>query len=229
MKLPIRMPDTPQNENSAGGSPSNRPKKRGRGTSIRVAFLLALTSLIGGVQAQSAPGSQSERFPEVETTWPGVRFQLFRIERNSLNRLVVAVRIVATDKAPPTGTFLGTKTPIPANASPVDIGMGVYDPKPFSLGASEMIDDETGRKYPVLPPIAPPGRTYLPGTIAKSLSPGQAEVLTIQFAIPPSPSADENRKQTVSFLFPNAKAPITKVPIPTPSDVSEPASKANQS
>ncbi len=50
-------------------------------------------------------------FPEVETKWPGVRFQVFRIERNSLNRLVVAVRIVATDKAPPSGTFLGTKTP----------------------------------------------------------------------------------------------------------------------
>ena len=79
---------------------------------------------MGGVPAHSAPS-----FPEVETTWPGVRFQIFRIERNSMNRLVVAVRIVATDKAPPSGTFLGTKTPIPANASPIDIGMGVYDPQ----------------------------------------------------------------------------------------------------
>ena len=75
--------------------------------------IVALTLLMGGVPAHSAPS-----FPEVETTWPGVRFQIFRIERNSMNRLVVAVRIVATDKAPPSGTFLGTKTPIPANASP---------------------------------------------------------------------------------------------------------------
>jgi hypothetical protein len=181
---------------------------------------------MGGVRAQSAPGSQSGRFPEVETKWPGVRFQVFRIERNSLNRLVVAVRIVATDKAPPSGTFLGTKTPIPANASPADIGTGIYDPKPFSLAASEMIDDETRQKYFVLPPIAPPGLTYLPGTIVKSLLPGEATLLTIQFAIPPSPPGDENRKQTVSFLFPNAKGPITNVLIPSPEAVTEPAGQS---
>jgi len=176
--------------------------------------MVALTLLMGGAPANSAPS-----FPEIETTWPGVRFQLFRIERNSLNRLVVAVRIVAIDKAPPSGTFLGTKTPIPANASPIDIDMGAYDPKPFSLAAAEMTDDETGKKYFVLPPIAPPGMTYLPGTTAKSLLPGQAEILTVQFAIPPSPPGNEFRKQTASFLFPNAKGPITKVPIPPPTEV----------
>jgi hypothetical protein len=182
--------------------------------------IVALTLLMGGVSAYSAPS-----FPEVETNWPGVRFQLFRIERNSLNRLVVAVRIVATDKAPASGTFLGTKTPLPANASPIEIGMGVYDPKPFSLAASEMTDDGTGKKYFVLPPLAPAGMTYLPGTIAKSLLPGQAEILTVQFAIPPSPPGNEPRKQTASFLFPNAKGPITKVPIPPPVDVVDSSSQ----
>lgn len=178
------------------------------------------------MQAQSAPGSQSGRFPEVETKWPGVRFQVFRIERNSLNRLVVVVRIVATDKAPASGTFLGTKSPIPANARPIDITAAMYDPKPFSLAASEMIDDETRQKYFVLPPIAQPGMTYLPGTIVRSLLPGEAALLTIQFAIPPSPPGDENRKQTVSFLFPNSKGPITNVLIPSPEAVNEPASQS---
>ena len=152
---------------------------------------------------------------EVETTWPGVRFQIFRIERIP-NRLVVAVRILATEKAPPTGTFLGVKTPIPSTASPEDVSMGLYDPKPFSLISSVMIDEQSGQRYPVLPSIAPPGRKYLPRTILASLMPGEAELLTIQFAAPPSFGEGELQKQTASFLFPNAKAPITRVPIPTP-------------
>jgi hypothetical protein len=183
---------------------------------------LLLVFLMGGAQAYSEPTGQAGRFPEVETKWPGVRFQLFRIERNSLNRLVVAVRIVATDKAPPSGTFLGTETPKPVNASPIDVGMGVYDPKPFSLAASQMIDDATGKKYSVLPSLAPSGTMYLPDSTAKSLLPGQAEVLTIQFAVPPPASGDEAQRQTVSLLLPNAKAAIQKVPIPGASEITDP-------
>ena len=63
------------------------------------------------VPAQSVPGRA-----EVETAWPGVRFEIFRVERIPSNRLVVAVRVLATEKAPPTGTFLGTGTPIPSTA-----------------------------------------------------------------------------------------------------------------
>jgi hypothetical protein len=77
-----------------------------------------------------------------------------------------------------------------------------------------MIDDQTGRKYPVLPPIAPAGKEYLPSTTLRSLLPGQAEVLTIQFAIPPPPPSDDSQKQTASFLFPNAKGSMAKVLIP---------------
>ena len=89
-----------------------------------------------------------------------------------------------------------------------------------------MTDDETGKKYFVLPPIAPPGMTYLPGTIARSLLPGQAEILTIQFATPPSPPGNEPRKQTASFLLPNAKGPIAKVLIPSAEAVNDPASQS---
>ena len=60
---------------------------------------------IGGLAAESDGAALGHT--EVETNWPGVRFQIFRIERIPPNRLVVAVRIVATDKAPPEGTFLG--------------------------------------------------------------------------------------------------------------------------
>jgi hypothetical protein len=179
--------------------------------------LFVFTFSIFQARAQSSQGAGA--FAEVETTWPGVRFQLFRIERIPLNRLVVAVRIFATDKAPRSGTFLGTRTRIPANANREDIGMGLYDPKPFSLAGAVMIDEQSGQKYAVLPSIAPVGKQYLPSATLASLMPGQAEMLTIQFAIPPSPAGDEPQKQTASFLFPEAKGPIAKVQIPPAASV----------
>ena len=190
--------------------------RKSKGVLSRLAFaIFAFAPLMFEAQAQSLQGAAG--LPEVETTWPGVRFQLFRIERIPLNRLVVAVRIFASDKAPRSGTFLGTRTTIPANANREDIGMGLYDPKPFSLAGAAMIDEQSGQKYSVLPSIAPIGQRYLPSATLASLMPGQAEMLTIQFAVPPPPPAEQRpQKQTASFLFPNAKAPITRVPIPTP-------------
>ena len=37
-----------------------------------------------------------------------------------------------------------------------------------------MTDDQTLQKYPVLPPVAPPGKAYFPGELANGLLPGQA-------------------------------------------------------
>ena len=182
-------------------------------------FVFALSMFEAQAQSSKADGA----FPEVETTWPGVRFQLFRIERIAFDRLVVAVRIFATDKAPRSGTFLGTRTPIPANAKSDDIDIGLYDPKPFSLAGAVMIDDQSGQKYPVLPSVAPVGKRFLPSATLASLMPGQAEMLTIQFAIPPLPSGDDLQKQTASFLFPEAKGAIAKVQIPPPEAASESA------
>ena len=185
----------------------------------RAAFLsgfLAMIFAACGVQAQPALRGGLGGSLEVETKWPGVRLQLFRIERsNPLNRLIVAVRVLATEQAPRSGTFLGTRTTMPANATREQVAMGLYDPKPFSLADSEMTEDQTGRKYSALPPIAPPGKKYPPSTILKSLLPGQSEILTIQFAIPPLTSGDEPRKQTATFVFPSAKASIANVPIPS--------------
>ncbi len=188
---------------------------KSKGLLKQLAFaLFVFTLLMCEVQAQASQAAGG--FPEVETTWPGVRFQLFRIERISFDRLVVAVRIFATDKASPSGTFLGTRIPIPANADREDVGMGLYDPKPFSLAGAVMIDEQSGQRYPVLPSIAPVGKRYLPSVTLASLMPGQAEMLTVQFAIPPLSAADGSQKQTVSFLFPQAKGPIAKVRIPPP-------------
>lgn len=225
MKLSVTSP-SPSETATAGhrsvpdGSPSSLIQQRGRaqGTSRRIALvsvLLAFTFLNCTAKGQSASGSRHEKFPEVETTWPGVRFQLYRVERNSLNRIVVAVRIIATNKAPISGTSLGSQTAPPPDATPEERTASLYNVKPFSLTSSQMIDELTGRKYSVLPSISPPGTSYLPSYTFVSLFPGQAELLTIQFEIPPwLGGGDPTRKQTVSFLFPNAKAPMTKVPVP---------------
>ena len=82
-----------------------------------------------------------------------------------------------------------------------------------------MTDDQTLQKYPVLPPVAPPGKAYFPGELGNGLIPGQSEMLTIQFASPPAPPPVEGRepaRQTVTLLLTGAKGPIVRVPIPPP-------------
>jgi hypothetical protein len=155
---------------------------------------------------------------EVETNWPGIHFKFVRIERILDERLLVVVRIVATPQAPVTGTLIGVKPPAPAGATPGELRSGRYEPLPFSLESSVMIDDVTLQRFPALAPIFPPGQKYAPASILTYLSPGRAEVLTLQFKVPPSALIADGgtpEKQTVSLLLTNAKAPMTRIPIPS--------------
>jgi hypothetical protein len=152
---------------------------------------------------------------EVETTWPGIHFKFVRIERILDERLLVVVRIVATPQAPATGTLIGVKPSIPAGATPEEGRSGRYEPRPFSLASSVMIDDLTLQRFPALAPIFPPGKEYVPAEILAYLSPGRAEVMTLQFKVPPVADSRAPEKQTVSLLLTNAKAPITAIPIPS--------------
>ena len=184
----------------------------------KILALLIVILSVGSLPLQ-AQKREARNLGEVETTWPGIRYQIFRIERMPQDRLLVGVRIVATPQAPPSGTLIGVSVPIPANATREDLLSGRYAPRPLSLASSEMIDEETEQKYRPLPPVTLAGRPLLPSVTLSSLRPGQAEVLSLQFAVPavrPSPD-QETSKQTVSFVFPNAKGPITKVPVPAPS------------
>jgi hypothetical protein len=96
------------------------------------------------------------------------------------------------------------------------LATGRYNPRPFSLASSVMTDEQTQKKYSVLPPMVPPGKAYFPGELANGLRPGQAETLTIQFVAPPPPDEGSSSKQTVSFSLPGAKGPIANVPVPQP-------------
>jgi hypothetical protein len=171
-----------------------------------------------GLFAQES-GARSGKISNVETKWPGVIFSIYNVERIEDDRLLVWVRVSATSKAPRQGILLGTKPEIPASATKDEIATGRYNAKPFSLASSVMTDDQTLQKYPVLPPVAPPGKAYFPGELANGLAPGQSEMLTIQFASPPAPPPVEGRepaRQTVTLLLTGAKGPIFRVPIPPP-------------
>ena len=109
-----------------------------------------------------------------------------------------------------TCTFIGVKPPIEEGRS------GSYELRPFSLASSVMIVDElTSKRFPALAPMFP-GKEYAPAEILAYLSPGHAEVMTLQFKVPPASliaDGGTSEKQTVSLLLTNAKAPVTAIPI----------------
>jgi hypothetical protein len=89
-------------------------------------------------------------------------------------------------------------------ATPEELHSGRYEPRPFSLASSVMIDDLTSQRFPALAPIFPSGKEYAPAEILTYLSPGRSEVLTLQFKVPSSAliaDAGTSKKQTVSLLL----------------------------
>lgn len=180
-------------------------------SSVVLATALCLVTTLGAQERSR----RLDNLGEVETKWPGILLSISRIERIQDNRLLVFVRVTATTKSSPAGTFLGMGRPIPAGANLTDVPE--EDLKPFSLTSTVMIDEQTQRSYEVLPPVATTGKKHLPAGFANVLLPGEARTLSIQFASPPVPRSIEGRepyKQTVSFLLTGAKGPIVRVPLP---------------
>ena len=188
-----------------------------------LSFFVLIASLCTttGVVAQDR-NRLANNLGEVETKWPGILLAISRIERIQDNRLLVFVRVIATSKSSPGGTFLGMGARVLAGANPKDVPE--EDLKPFSLVSTVMIDEQTQQRYEVLRPAPPPGKKYLPAGFSNVLLPGEARTVSIQFASPPAPPLIQGRepqKQTVSFLLTGAKGPITRVPLPPPVEDSE--------
>ncbi len=184
--------------------------------SLALAVTVTTLCLVNNLVAQDRSG-RAENLGEVESRWPGIILAVSRIERIQDNRLLVFVRVNATTKSSPAGTFLGMGRPVPAGANLNDLAE--EDLRPFSLTSTVMIDEQTQRRYEVLPPLASAGKKYLPSGVANVLLPGEARTLSIQFASPPVPplmKGKEPPKQTVSFLLTGAKGPIARVPLPPP-------------
>jgi len=184
--------------------------------------LLLLFALPTAVYAQPA----NAVIAEGDSNWPGVIYQIIALKRIPPERLLIAIRVVATAQAPPQGTAIGVPVPIPPNADKYAIKSGIYHPRPLSFASSVMTDELTKQTFPALHTISPPGHKYISSSILSTLMPGGATVLVLQFAIPPPPPPDQlaaGHKQTLSFLFTNAKGPIAHVPIPPPLQAPEAA------
>ena len=170
-------------------------------------------------RAQNSPGTVPPF--DTETTWPGIHYQLVRVQRILQNRLMVEIRVWADPHAPAGGVFLGTPGPTPPpNIKPSELFSGRYNPKPFSLAGSTMTDELSGAQYRALPAIAPPGKAYYSSVTMAQLRPGNFQEMSIQFAAPPQPPAPAPGqppvKQTLSFALPRAKEPIAHVPLSPP-------------
>jgi hypothetical protein len=178
-----------------------------------LSFVFAVSLLPLMAQDKTTP-------PEGETNWPGIHFQIMYLARIQQNHLLVGVRLYATTEAPAGGTLIGVSVPIPANAKPSDIAAGAYRPSPFTMDSSTMTDELSQKTYPVVPSVALPGHKYRPAVLLEVLTPGQGDMVTLQFEVPPPPPPPEPGqlpiKQTLSFLFTNAKGAINKVPLPPP-------------
>ncbi len=154
---------------------------------------------------------------EADTKWPGIRYQIYSILRYPPDHLLVGIRLVATPQAPANGTPIGIPVPIPPNATKEDISAGKYATLPISLMSSIMIDDATQKSYSAVAAAPPPGRIFYPSEVIDDLLPGHADVLSVQFIVPPPPPPVPGQplpKQTLSFLLTNAKDPIKGIPIP---------------
>jgi len=179
---------------------------------VTISLLITLFCSFDGIAQQT---SKKSKF-EAETKWPGIVFNLVKVERIIDDRLLMVIRIGATSQAPAKGTVIGIKPPVPLDATIEDRRSGRYDSRPFSLSSSVMIDDLTLQRFSALPPIYPPGKEYAPTEILAYLTPGRAEVLTLQFKAPRWAAGVSPGKQTVSLLLTNAKGPISGIPIPPP-------------
>ena len=179
-------------------------------------FPVALT-LILSCLTLLAQDNASQKL-EVESSWPGIHFQIAYLQRIPPDRLLVGVILIATASAPPGGTLIGTPQTIPPNADPHDVAAGYYRPAPFTMTSSVMTDDISQTQYSPLVPVAPPGRKYRPAILLETLLPGQSSMMVLQFSVPPPPPPPEPGqppvKQTLSFLFTNAKSAIKNIPIP---------------
>ena len=177
-------------------------------------FILCLIGFCLPAWSQNSGTSSASQVPEVESTWPGILMQIPELKRIPGNRLLFAVCLTATAKAP-ASTFIGIPGVRSPNASAAELLMSIV-PSPFSLAGSIMADEQTQQKYEMLAPD-PRGPNYRPGVILGSLSPGQSLYLTVQFPVPPPPPPDSSGhvpKQTVSILLPKAQGPITHIVIP---------------
>lgn len=176
------------------------------------------------VQGQARPvsdGTNPKSLPFIDSTWPGVRYVVYRIERIMDDRLLVTVIVMGTNKVPASGIMLASRPASLPDNSPGGGSEGAFNPRPFSLENTVLIDDQTGERYSHLPPVAPPGHVYPSALCLSVLHAGETDELSLQFRcpppLPPGPGGAPPPVHTLSFEFPKAVGLLKNVPLPPPS------------
>jgi hypothetical protein len=180
---------------------------------MKLIFKIA-ACLLGLLPATSLAQSKSDSFGSVATTWPGIEYQIFDIERIAGNRVLIGIKLVANSDAPSVTSIL-VRTPVPKGADSSLTGT-----EPFSLSTAVATNELSKETYATVAPD-PAGPGYLPGQMLGALRRFQGFTMSIQFEIPPAKPDESGAtpKVSISLLLPNAKGPITKIVIPPPAPV----------
>lgn len=186
--------------------------------SKRFLLLCCLGGLLWLAFSASCLAETGTLLGEVDSEWPGVKFQVTQIQRIDAGHLLVTVRlVVGPDAANP--TFIGIESPagaIPKNATPQEAASGKYDPTPFSLKTAILYDEGTHQSYTALPEL--PSKPFLgPNALLTTLRPGNWVQLAVQFSAPPPPPTDDQKptpELKATILFPKAKGPIKHLALP---------------
>lgn len=158
-------------------------------------------------------GQETVSLGKTSANWPGIEWEITRIERVEQDRLLMVVRVHAGEKAANL-TLLGfpQTTPSPGTAADTDI------PDPLSLRSAVLVDDATQRKYPAFGEL-PRKPFYGPNEMLTTIRPGEWIQMSVLFPSPPTSVAGPDGKvpvQKVSVFLPHAKAPITNLILPPP-------------
>lgn len=175
----------------------------------------SLVFLIFSVFLLASVWAEDKAAYEVESNWPGVVMKVAEIKRIPEDRMVIVVRLVATQDAP-RDTLIGYQEKIPESATPEQVAFGLYTPSAFSLKASTVTDEQTGKTFEVAKP-KDDDIALAPTSIMSRLNRGRSLLLAVYFQIPPPlPLGADGKppKHTFSLQLPNAKGLITKIPVP---------------
>ncbi len=154
---------------------------------------------------------------EVETIWPGVKFQVMNAQRIDPSHVLFTVRVTA-DRTARASVLVASRPAlaIPDGASAEEIDSGKYEAIPFTLVGGKLTDEITGKVYESLStlPVAP---FVGPNSALTNLDPGSAVQMAVYFSVPPPlPKNAEGvtPPQKVTIQFPKAAKPLTGFILP---------------
>ncbi|XHR29477.1 MAG: hypothetical protein ACFUZC_02735 [Chthoniobacteraceae bacterium] len=180
-------------------------------------LLCCLGGLLWLILSASSLADVGKLLGEVDSEWPGVKFQVTQIQWIDSEHLLVTVRlVVGPGAANPTLIGIESSTgAIPKSAPSQEVASGKYDSTPFSLKTAILYDEGTHQNYPALPGL--PAKPFLgPNALLTTLRPGNWIQLAVQFPAPPPPPDDQKTisEQKVTLVFPKAKGPIRHLILP---------------